>query len=979
MKKINKKGFTIVELVIVIAVVAILCAILIPTFVSLAKKAKVNNDMVLVKNLNTILAMCEATDGKNQLMGDALTDVYDNGYVVANLTPTAEGYDIVWDSVNDRFRLYNGSILVYSDESKTEAATQVDLWKIYSEIPATKNQTYSIYLHDDSSVTSADVKVGLDVGNNTNVTDITYTNDSQQDVVIRTNTAKTTLTINDKSQSDINQYGELGELIIEKCAMHSIYINGSVSYVQITEGHLVVNETGEIELIYKNSAKASDAIVQTNEGGVVHHAHAISESVAENKDENNNVLNVTFDYDNSNIVSETTVDHTTGEYASESGWVIEKGRSKVVAEAIRKEVVNKYADSKTWIECVDEDYFFVKGTGTSEDPYQVSNPADLAFIAYMVNKGDEEYASAHYILTCDIALAERSWYPIGTFKYPFHGYIDGNNKTISGFTATDDSMNAQSWFTTDSTKVTGFAFGLIGVAANGEMSVKDLTFEDVDISVEKGNCVGVVLGYAPSYEDFNGDEDGNIKANGIGIGNNPCTNITLDNIIIKNGSIYALQDAAGIAGKVYGGVGTINITNCTNNADVTVADNDSGRAAGIVSYMANSKLETNVNIIANTNNGAITSHKYIAGITNAKFKTRLNISNNTNNGILTYNANLNYLVASIVYLLNCNFEHTFANNVDTANESMSAIKVDTYSILENRNITINNGDYTDKIKCYGTLTVNGGTFTDLYLYAGSNATINDGDIEDLRAYEDSQLTINGGTIAIKTAAGEVTVNGGVFEYVSSYKNLTIKGGTYTSSVISYIDNENYHIICNEDGEYVVKSGKYTNEDEANFEAKVKKTINDVDYYIFYNKVENAFADGTTFLLKDINTSVELKAEAKRYLYVNGHSLTCTISTKKGETKYDLVINTSAQNENITINSIEANALSIYKANYVIKGGSVTSIKMYGGTSSCVNSLTLENGALEGVNVTMAKYNKLTDSEGTIENKSTVTTPSHTIK
>ena len=51
MKKNNKKGFTIVELVIVIAVIAILAAVLIPTFSSIIKKAKISNDTVLAKNL----------------------------------------------------------------------------------------------------------------------------------------------------------------------------------------------------------------------------------------------------------------------------------------------------------------------------------------------------------------------------------------------------------------------------------------------------------------------------------------------------------------------------------------------------------------------------------------------------------------------------------------------------------------------------------------------------------------------------------------------------------------------------------------------------------------------------------------------------------------------------------------------------------------------------------------------------------------
>ena len=49
MRKTNKKGFTIVELVIVIAVIAILAAVLIPTFAGIVKKA---NDSAMDQELN---------------------------------------------------------------------------------------------------------------------------------------------------------------------------------------------------------------------------------------------------------------------------------------------------------------------------------------------------------------------------------------------------------------------------------------------------------------------------------------------------------------------------------------------------------------------------------------------------------------------------------------------------------------------------------------------------------------------------------------------------------------------------------------------------------------------------------------------------------------------------------------------------------------------------------------------------------------
>lgn len=50
MKKLNKKGFTIVELVIVIAVIAILAAVLIPTFSGVVEKANTSARLQKARN-----------------------------------------------------------------------------------------------------------------------------------------------------------------------------------------------------------------------------------------------------------------------------------------------------------------------------------------------------------------------------------------------------------------------------------------------------------------------------------------------------------------------------------------------------------------------------------------------------------------------------------------------------------------------------------------------------------------------------------------------------------------------------------------------------------------------------------------------------------------------------------------------------------------------------------------------------------------
>ena len=112
MRKSNKKGFTVVELVIVIAVIAILAAVLIPTFAGLIQKANESKDTQLVKNLNTALA---ADNKEHKTMTDALDAAVAFGYDVGKINTSATDNEILWDSVNDLFCYYNidYSIILY--------------------------------------------------------------------------------------------------------------------------------------------------------------------------------------------------------------------------------------------------------------------------------------------------------------------------------------------------------------------------------------------------------------------------------------------------------------------------------------------------------------------------------------------------------------------------------------------------------------------------------------------------------------------------------------------------------------------------------------------------------------------------------------------------------------------------------------------------------------------------------------------------
>lgn len=104
-KRNTKRGFTITELVIVIVVIAILAAVLIPTFASLIKKANQSADVQLAKNLNTALVMDEAANGKPETFGEALDAMREAGYLLAYMNPTTEGCYLAWEKDSNQVLL----------------------------------------------------------------------------------------------------------------------------------------------------------------------------------------------------------------------------------------------------------------------------------------------------------------------------------------------------------------------------------------------------------------------------------------------------------------------------------------------------------------------------------------------------------------------------------------------------------------------------------------------------------------------------------------------------------------------------------------------------------------------------------------------------------------------------------------------------------------------------------------------------------
>ncbi len=117
MRKMNKKGFTIVELVIVIAVIAILAAVLIPTYSSLVKKANVSADEQAVRQMNTALAIYTAENNKPDNIYEVKKAFDENLINAESLIPVTQGYAFYWDKDENKIVLVGNGGKVQKPES----------------------------------------------------------------------------------------------------------------------------------------------------------------------------------------------------------------------------------------------------------------------------------------------------------------------------------------------------------------------------------------------------------------------------------------------------------------------------------------------------------------------------------------------------------------------------------------------------------------------------------------------------------------------------------------------------------------------------------------------------------------------------------------------------------------------------------------------------------------------------------------------
>lgn len=254
MKASKKRGFTIIELVIVIAVIAILAAVLIPTFANIIQKANVANDVALARNMNTILIADEATNGRSTDMYDVLIALEQGGFKLENLNPRADGNVFAWDKANNQIVYLEKGSAKPIFQAKEIGANKGDLYittrkaEVFADYPG-----YSYYFASDiSGNITLDEGSCLDTGEfalNGNVSVVT-----NKDVEIH-GTINGTITVNSTS-GKITNYSVVGKkVVIKNTAATSYHERGHVAAMEIQNsltGKVVLENDAYVETLTNN-------------------------------------------------------------------------------------------------------------------------------------------------------------------------------------------------------------------------------------------------------------------------------------------------------------------------------------------------------------------------------------------------------------------------------------------------------------------------------------------------------------------------------------------------------------------------------------------------------------------------------------------------------------------------------------------------------------------------------------------------------
>ena len=248
---------------------------------------------------------------------------------------------------------------------------------------------------------------------------------------------------------------------------------------------------------------------------------------------------------------------------------------------------------------------FAGGSGTAEDPYRISNEAQLRYLSYSIN-ADVNWSDTYFVQTADITLTGGDWQPIGwalngevngkktqVCAYPFKGNFDGGNYTIRGLAIGTETNPADQ-----------MTSGLFGLTAGTLNTNEKITESDKVVRLSNIHLENIYINAATRYETYTG-----------GLVGSGQTGIFIDNCSVT-GKINATTSesfarAGGLGASVLRGA----VTNSRADVDINAVTDTNHVYAGGLYGMDNRVTTINCYALGNVKGNSTNNNKvHIGGL-----------------------------------------------------------------------------------------------------------------------------------------------------------------------------------------------------------------------------------------------------------------------------------------------------------------------------------------------------------------------------
>ena len=529
-KNLKKKGFTLVELVVVVAVIAVLSAILIPTIGCFVEEAKETNDMATVRLLNAALIEDGAENAQPRNMSEVINVMKNKGYLVDRLTPRSSG-EILWDSANNRFLLRNKEGKdVYSDNTKA-VSENYKLWKVVKSNKE-MSEEYANYLLKDASFNKLNLSVtnSVDVGENDQISSVTYTGtQTARDITIRTNSITTTLTVNAAADT-VNHYGMLGDCtVVAVDGTHCYNEFGSVRKIVVNSGKVITKSGSIVKSVFAEPAEGKNVTIDVSATPIT--TEVVVSDTYRNGDEIKSNISVTGKNVN-DIQKESKADLLETIKANYTANYYGKHPAGFIVDETAKTITIKDAESLLYY-----GFVFDPKASANHCKKHINSKESCMWYNFSKDPGYTAHSDIRVLLDADVDFEGASF----SSGIKLWHVFDGQNHTIKNAIIINPVIDDTA--------------GLFVANNAGGCTIQNLKINNVHVSVsasvaDKNSSAGIVTG---------------------------ATSGNIINVEVSNSSVTGGKYAGGIVGYAYGSIIDCNLTDCTVSGQY--------KAGGVVGYV----------------------------------------------------------------------------------------------------------------------------------------------------------------------------------------------------------------------------------------------------------------------------------------------------------------------------------------------------------------------------------------------------------